>query len=202
MTRPCISSFRKSAGGHAPLAGNAGRGGHRSQARHGCYPPLRRCLGIGIRGPMASPNHWIPRGYVVLGNALSRGNRKSNACWTAESLPFTSANTEDYFSVRTRFSRRYGNARKDHDTSCWRGFGARRPRQISLSAVLRKLRRSFGLGGGNEFVLEGDEYDSAFFDKARNSALPPGRVIISRSSSTTRTFMRILLRLSSNFAAW
>ena len=26
--------------------------------------------------------------------------------------------------------------------------------------------RSFGLGGGKEFVLEGDEYDSAFFDKA------------------------------------
>src|ERR1700743_1800415 len=26
--------------------------------------------------------------------------------------------------------------------------------------------RSFGLGGGEEFIIEGDEYDTAFFDKA------------------------------------
>jgi UDP-N-acetylmuramate: L-alanyl-gamma-D-glutamyl-meso-diaminopimelate ligase len=32
--------------------------------------------------------------------------------------------------------------------------------------VAKNFGRSFGLGGGNEFVLEGDEYDSAFFDKA------------------------------------
>jgi UDP-N-acetylmuramate: L-alanyl-gamma-D-glutamyl-meso-diaminopimelate ligase len=31
--------------------------------------------------------------------------------------------------------------------------------------VAENFGRSFGLGGGKEFVLEGDEYDSAFFDK-------------------------------------
>jgi UDP-N-acetylmuramate: L-alanyl-gamma-D-glutamyl-meso-diaminopimelate ligase len=35
-----------------------------------------------------------------------------------------------------------------------------------IGGVAENFGRSFGLGGGNEFVLEGDEYDSAFFDKA------------------------------------
>jgi UDP-N-acetylmuramate: L-alanyl-gamma-D-glutamyl-meso-diaminopimelate ligase len=35
-----------------------------------------------------------------------------------------------------------------------------------IGGVAENFGRSFGLGGGSEFVLEGDEYDSAFFDKA------------------------------------
>jgi len=41
----------------------------------------------------------------------------------------------------------------------------RRPNFL-IGGVAENFGRSFGLGGGNEFVLEGDEYDSAFFDKA------------------------------------
>jgi UDP-N-acetylmuramate: L-alanyl-gamma-D-glutamyl-meso-diaminopimelate ligase len=41
----------------------------------------------------------------------------------------------------------------------------RRPNFL-IGGVAENFGRSFGLGGGIEFVLEGDEYDSAFFDKA------------------------------------
>jgi UDP-N-acetylmuramate: L-alanyl-gamma-D-glutamyl-meso-diaminopimelate ligase len=41
----------------------------------------------------------------------------------------------------------------------------RRPNFL-IGGVAENFGRSFGLGGGDEFVLEGDEYDSAFFDKA------------------------------------
>jgi len=40
----------------------------------------------------------------------------------------------------------------------------RRPNFL-IGGVAENFGRSFGLGGGKEFVLEGDEYDSAFFDK-------------------------------------
>src|ERR1019366_9517488 len=41
----------------------------------------------------------------------------------------------------------------------------RRPNFL-IGGVAENFGRSFGLGGGSEFILEGDEYDSAFFDKA------------------------------------
>jgi UDP-N-acetylmuramate: L-alanyl-gamma-D-glutamyl-meso-diaminopimelate ligase len=41
----------------------------------------------------------------------------------------------------------------------------RRPNFL-IGGIAENFGRSFGLGGGGEFVLEGDEYDSAFFDKA------------------------------------
>ena len=41
----------------------------------------------------------------------------------------------------------------------------RRPNFL-IGGVAENFGRSFGLAGGSEFVLEGDEYDSAFFDKA------------------------------------
>ena len=42
---------------------------------------------------------------------------------------------------------------------------AARIRACSSAASPRISRGSFRLGGGREFVIEGDEYDSAFFDK-------------------------------------
>ncbi len=34
-----------------------------------------------------------------------------------------------------------------------------------VGGVLRNFGRSYGLGGGDDFVIEGDEYETAFFDK-------------------------------------
>jgi len=50
---------------------------------------------------------------------------------------------------------------------CWRGFSiAPGGSQIFwLAAWRRILAKSYGLGGGAEFILEGDEYETAFWDR-------------------------------------
>jgi UDP-N-acetylmuramate: L-alanyl-gamma-D-glutamyl-meso-diaminopimelate ligase len=48
----------------------------------------------------------------------------------------------------------------------WILHHAGRQPNFLIGGVAENFGRSFGLGGGDEFVLEGDEYDSAFFDKA------------------------------------
>ena len=35
-----------------------------------------------------------------------------------------------------------------------------------VGGVAENFGKSYGLGGGEEFILEGDEYDSAYWDKA------------------------------------
>ncbi len=40
----------------------------------------------------------------------------------------------------------------------------RRP-DFLIGGVAENFGKSYGLGGGREFIIEGDEYDSAFFDK-------------------------------------
>jgi UDP-N-acetylmuramate: L-alanyl-gamma-D-glutamyl-meso-diaminopimelate ligase len=40
----------------------------------------------------------------------------------------------------------------------------RRP-DFLIGGVAQNFGKSYGLGGGREFIVEGDEYDSAFFDK-------------------------------------
>jgi UDP-N-acetylmuramate: L-alanyl-gamma-D-glutamyl-meso-diaminopimelate ligase len=40
----------------------------------------------------------------------------------------------------------------------------RRPNFL-IGGIAENFGKSYGLGGGNEFILEGDEYDSAFYDK-------------------------------------
>ena len=60
------------------------------------------------------------------------------------------------------------HARQDHDDVADRlGADARRRRsERAHRRHRRELRRAAtGIGGGREFVIEGDEYDSAFFDK-------------------------------------
>ncbi len=49
---------------------------------------------------------------------------------------------------------------------CLRDYHARAGRRPNfLIGGLAEFWESYGLGGGNEFIIEGDEYDTAFFDK-------------------------------------
>jgi UDP-N-acetylmuramate: L-alanyl-gamma-D-glutamyl-meso-diaminopimelate ligase len=47
----------------------------------------------------------------------------------------------------------------------WVLSAAGRDPSFLVGGVLRNFNRSYGLGRGKEFVIEGDEYDTAFFDK-------------------------------------
>jgi UDP-N-acetylmuramate: L-alanyl-gamma-D-glutamyl-meso-diaminopimelate ligase len=157
----------------APLAGMLAERGHRvTGSDAGVYPPastLLESLGIKWSNGFSEENLSPAPDVVVLGNALSRGNPEVE-CVLERKIPYRSLPQaiEDYFLPGHDSLVVTGTHGKTTTTSMlsWiLSVAGRRPNFL-IGGVAENFGRSFGLGGGTEFVLEGDEYDSAFFDKA------------------------------------
>ena len=174
MTRP--AHFHLSGiGGSAmtPLAGMLAESGHRvTGSDAGVYPPastLLDSLGIRWTNGFDAANLEPAPDVVVLGNALSRGNPEVEAVLDRKipyrSLPQT---VEEFFLPDHDSLVVTGTHGKTTTTSMlsWILHHAGRKPNFLIGGIAENFGRSFGLGGGSEFVLEGDEYDSAFFDKA------------------------------------
>ncbi len=157
----------------APLAGMLAESGHRVNGSDaGVYPPastLLESLGIRWANGFNAANFDPAPDIVVLGNALSRGNPEVEAVLDNKipyrSLPQT---LEEFFLPGHDSLVVTGTHGKTTTTSMlsWILHHAGRRPNFLIGGVAENFGRSFGLGGGDEFVLEGDEYDSAFFDKA------------------------------------
>jgi UDP-N-acetylmuramate: L-alanyl-gamma-D-glutamyl-meso-diaminopimelate ligase len=157
----------------APLAGMLAERGYRvTGSDAGVYPPASTLLeSLGIRWANGfSEVNLDPRpDVVVIGNALSRGNPEVEFVLDRKipyrSLPQT---LEEYFLPGHDSLVVTGTHGKTTTTSmlAWILEAAGRRPNFLVGGVAENFGRSFGLGGGKEFVLEGDEYDSAFFDKA------------------------------------
>src|ERR1700682_5191620 len=157
----------------APLAGMRAERGHRvTGSDAGVYPPASTLLeGLGIRwsNGFSEANLDPAPDIVVLGNALSRGNPEVE-CVLDRKIPYRSLpqTLEDHFLPGHDSLVVTGTHGKTTTTSmlAWiLAVAGRRPNFL-VGGVVENFGKSFGLGGGTEFVLEGDEYDSAFFDKA------------------------------------
>jgi UDP-N-acetylmuramate: L-alanyl-gamma-D-glutamyl-meso-diaminopimelate ligase len=174
MTRP-LHFHLSGIGGAAmaPLAGMLAESGHRvTGSDAGVYPPastLLDSLGIRWKNGFNAANLDPAPDIVVLGNALSRGNPEVEAVLDNKipyrSLPQT---LEEFFLPGRDSLVVTGTHGKTTTTSMlsWILHHAGRHPNFLIGGVAENFGRSFGLGGGDEFVLEGDEYDSAFFDKA------------------------------------
>jgi UDP-N-acetylmuramate: L-alanyl-gamma-D-glutamyl-meso-diaminopimelate ligase len=174
MTRP-MHFHLSGIGGAAmtPLAGMLAESGHRvTGSDAGVYPPastLLQSLGIAWKNGFDAANLEPAPDIVVLGNALSRGNPEVEAVLDRKipyrSLPQT---LEEFFLPGRDSMVVTGTHGKTTTTSMlsWILHHAGRRPNFLIGGVAENFGRSFGLGGGNDFVLEGDEYDSAFFDKA------------------------------------
>lgn len=157
----------------APLAGMLVESGHRvTGSDAGVYPPastLLESLGIRYSNGFDAANLDPAPDIVVIGNALSRGNPEVEAVLDQKisyrSLPQT---LEEFFLPGHDPLVVTGTHGKTTTTSMlsWILHHAGRRPNFLIGGVAENFGRSFGLGGGDEFVLEGDEYDSAFFDKA------------------------------------
>ncbi len=155
-----------------PLAGMLVESGHRvTGSDAGVYPPastLLETLGIRWSNGFDAANLDPAPDIVVLGNALSRGNPEVEAVLDRKipyrSLPQT---LEEFFLPGHDSLIVTGTHGKTTTTSMlsWILHHAGRRPNFLIGGVAENFGRSFGLGGGKEFVLEGDEYDSAFFDK-------------------------------------
>src|SRR5512142_195801 len=156
----------------ASLAGLLREQGHEvTGSDQDVYPPMStqlEALGIPIRSPYAEANVPEDADLVVIGNALSRGNPEVEVVLERRqrytSLPAVLA--EEF--LRERRSLVVAGTHGKTTTSSLLAFllqRAGRDPSFLLGAVPVDFERSYRLGKGPHFVVEGDEYDCAFFDK-------------------------------------
>jgi UDP-N-acetylmuramate: L-alanyl-gamma-D-glutamyl-meso-diaminopimelate ligase len=140
------------------------------------YPPmsdLLRELGIPVLEPYAESNLEPKPDLVVVGNALSRGNPEIERVLD-ERIPFTSMAAllrEEFLTGRESLVVA-GTHGKTTTTSmlAWiyqvaSDENADREPSFLIGGVAENFGTSFQLRPTRTFILEGDEYDTAFFDK-------------------------------------
>lgn len=161
----------------ASLAGLLQLQGHRiTGSDKAAYPPmsdLLRGLGIPIMEPYAETNLEPKPDLVVIGNALSRGNPEVERVLD-ERIAFTSmaALLREEFLVGRESLVVAGTHGKTTATSmlAWiyqvasRETPALEP-SFLIGGVAENFGSSFQLRPTRTFIVEGDEYDTAFFDK-------------------------------------
>jgi UDP-N-acetylmuramate: L-alanyl-gamma-D-glutamyl-meso-diaminopimelate ligase len=135
------------------------------------YPPMStflESLGIPVAQPFAEANLDPRPDLAVVGNALSRGNVELERLLD-ERIPFCSLPQilHDEFLVGKDVLVVAGTHGKTTTTSmlAWIFETAGLQPSFLIGGIAENFGRSFGLGEGKYFILEGDEYDTAFFDK-------------------------------------
>src|SRR6266481_213350 len=135
------------------------------------YPPMStflESLGIPVAQPFAEANLNPRPDLVVVGNAISRGNVELEQVLD-ERIPFCSLPQilHDEFLVGKEVLVVAGTHGKTTTTSmlAWIFEKADLRPSFLIGGIAENFGSSFGLGEGRYFLLEGDEYDTAFFDK-------------------------------------
>src|SRR6185312_1800968 len=135
------------------------------------YPPMSDFLAeqqITTLQGYSPENITADLDLVVVGNAISRGNpeleevldRKIRYCSLPEAV-------RDHFLWASRSIVIAGTHGKTTTTALtgWALTHGGADPSVLIGGIAENFGGSFRLGGGREFVIEGDEYDSAFFDK-------------------------------------
>ncbi|HVJ06694.1 MAG TPA: UDP-N-acetylmuramate:L-alanyl-gamma-D-glutamyl-meso-diaminopimelate ligase [Candidatus Saccharimonadales bacterium] len=135
------------------------------------YPPMStflESLGIPVMQPWSEQNLSPAPDVVVVGNAISRGNPELEYLLD-ERLPFVSMPEV----IHQEFIRGHnslviaGTHGKTTTTSmtAWIFEFAGRNPSFLIGGIAENFGSSFAVTDGKEFIIEGDEYDTAFFDK-------------------------------------
>ncbi len=156
----------------ASLAGMLAERGFRvTGSDTAAYPPMSdflHSLGIPISQPFAVENLSPAPDLVVVGNAISRGNVELEHVLD-QRLAFCSMPQllHDEFLRGKEVLVVAGTHGKTTTTSMlsWIFEHAGTHPSFLIGGIAENFGRSFQLGDGKYFILEGDEYDTAFFDK-------------------------------------
>ncbi len=135
------------------------------------YPPMSDFLaglGIPVAQPYAEKNLEPRPDLVIIGNAISRGNPELEQVLD-ERIPFQSMPQILY----DEFLRGHqtvvvaGTHGKTTTTSmlAWIFHATGRRPSFLVGGIAENFATSFKLDEGEHFLIEGDEYDTAFFDK-------------------------------------
>ena len=156
----------------ASLAGMLQAGGHRGTGSdQNVYPPMStqlEALGIEILNGYRSENADIGADCVVVGNAISRGNPELEEVLNRKIVYRSQAEIVKEVFIRGRRSLVVaGTHGKTTTTSIatWVAeVGGLEP-SFLVGGVVQNFGASFRVTDSDFFVIEGDEYDTAYFDK-------------------------------------
>src|SRR5882724_11936218 len=135
------------------------------------YPPMSdflASLGVPVSQPFAVANLNPRPDLVVVGNAISRGNVELEHILD-ERIPFCSMPQilHDEFLRGKEVLVVAGTHGKTTTTSmlAWIFQSAGKDPSFLVGGIAENFGSSFALRQGKHFIIEGDEYDTAFFDK-------------------------------------
>ncbi len=157
----------------SPLAGMLRERGYRvTGSDAGLYPPASTFLDSrGIEYATSfDPAHLTPApDLVIVGNAISRGNTEIEEMLDRQ-LPHRSLPEilEEEFLPGKHSIVVSGTHGKTTTTAmlAWLFHVAKKRPNFLVGGIAENFGQAYGLGGGEDFILEGDEYDSAYWDKA------------------------------------
>lgn len=135
------------------------------------YPPMSTFLesmGISVHNGFDARHLQPAPDLVIIGNAMSRGNPEVEYVLN-EQIPFASLpeTLKNHF-IRGKYSCVVAGTHGKTTTSsllAWTLQSAGLAPSFFIGGIPENFGQGFQLGNGKHFVLEGDEYDSAFFDK-------------------------------------
>src|SRR5271166_6215804 len=138
----------------------------------GVYPPastLLESLGIPYASAFEARNLEPAPDLIIVGNAISRGNVEVEEMLDRK-LPHRSLPEilEDEFLPGKHSIVVSGTHGKTTTTAmlAWLFHVAKKRPNFLVGGIAENFGQAYGLGGGEDFILEGDEYDSAYWDKA------------------------------------
>jgi len=138
---------------------------------HGIYPPMSDFLAreqVRVLDGYRAAHITSEIELVVVGNAISRGNPELEEVLDRKlryvSLPEA---IRDHFLWHSRSIVVAGTHGKTTTTSltAWLLTAGGLDPSLLVGGIAANFEGSYRLGAGRDFVIEGDEYDSAFFDK-------------------------------------
>ena len=156
----------------ASLAGMLKQRGFRvTGSDSAAYPPMSDFLselGIPVAQPFDARNLEPRPDLVVVGNAISRGNAELEQVLD-QRIPFCSLPQllHEEFLRGKEVLVVAGTHGKTTTTSmlAWMFHTAGMQPSFLIGGIAENFGSSFRVGQGKHFILEGDEYDTAFFDK-------------------------------------
>jgi UDP-N-acetylmuramate: L-alanyl-gamma-D-glutamyl-meso-diaminopimelate ligase len=156
----------------APLAGMLREHGYRvTGADSGVYPPastLLESMGIAYHNTFDASHLQPEPDLAVIGNVIARGNPELEEVLDRR-IPYRSLPEilEEVFLPGKHSIVVSGTHGKTTTTAmlAWIFQVAGKRPNFLVGGVAENFGKSYGLGGGEEFIVEGDEYETAFWDR-------------------------------------
>jgi len=156
----------------AALAGMLKQRGHKITGSDlNVYPPMSTFLEqqqIPVYQGFDATHLQPPPDLIIVGNAISRGNPEVEYMLDAGLRYYSLPEALKEFFIRGKYSCVVAGTHGKTTTGsllAWTLESAGLDPSFFIGGIPENFGQGFKLGSGRHFVLEGDEYDTAFFDK-------------------------------------